>query len=148
MSNYDLTKILPHNPPMILIDDVLEYDLNAKILTAVVTINEEMLFFDKTINGVSSLIGIEFMAQAVGCYSYFKSCCKPPEIGFLLGSRLFNNAPGVFENGKTFTIKVHESFTDNQISAFDCIIYDESAEEIASATVKVYQSEEAKELLK
>ena len=71
MSNYDLTKILPHNPPMILIDDVLEYDLNAKILTAVVTINEEMLFFDKTINGVSSLIGIEFMPQADGCYSIF-----------------------------------------------------------------------------
>ena len=44
MSNYDLTKVLPHNPPMILIDDVLEYNLNAKTLTAVVTINEEMLF--------------------------------------------------------------------------------------------------------
>lgn len=119
-----------------------------KFLPLLLQLMRKCCFFDKTINGVSSLIGIEFMAQAVGCYSYFKSCCKPPEIGFLLGSRLFNNALGVFENGKTFTIKVHESFTDNQISAFDCIIYNESAEEIASATVKVYQSEEAKELLK
>lgn len=148
MSNYDLTKVLPHNPPMILVDNVLEYNLNAKTLTAVVTINEKMLFFDKNINGVSSLIGIEFMAQTIGCYAYFKSRCKPPEIGFLLGARLFNNALEVFENGKIFTIKVHESFTDNQISAFDCIIYNEAEEEIASATVKVYQSEEAKELLK
>lgn len=76
MSNYDLTKILPHNPPMILIDDVLEYDLNAKILTAVVTINEEMLFFDKTINGVSSLIGIEFMHRQSAAIHILKAAAN------------------------------------------------------------------------
>ena len=148
MGNYDLAKILPHNHPMILLDDVIEYDLTAKTLTAVVTVTPDMLFFDKTINGVSSLIGIEFMAQSIGCYAYFKNSCKPPEIGFLLGTRLYNNAVEVFQNGKTLTIKVHEAFTDNQISAFDCIISNESDDEIASATVKVYQSENAKELLK
>ena len=38
MSNYDLSKILPHNPPMILIDDILNYDLTQKTLTAIVKI--------------------------------------------------------------------------------------------------------------
>lgn len=44
MSNYDLSKILPHNPPMILIDDILNYDLTQKTLTAIVKITEDKLF--------------------------------------------------------------------------------------------------------
>ena len=59
MSNYDLSKILPHNPPMILIDDILNYDLTQKTLTAIVKITEDKLFFDKSKNGISSLVGIE-----------------------------------------------------------------------------------------
>ncbi len=137
-TNYDLTKILPHKPPMILIDDVLEYDLNKKTLTSIVKITEDKLFFDKSKNGITSLAGIEFMAQTIGCYAYFKSGGKPPKIGFLLGSRLYNNAISLFENGKSYTVKVKEIFTDNQIVAFDCIIYDEN-NEAASATVNVYQ---------
>ena len=53
MSNYDLSKILPHNPPMILIDDILNYDLTQKTLTAIVKITEDKLFFDKSQNGIS-----------------------------------------------------------------------------------------------
>ena len=45
MSNYDLSKILPHNPPMILIDDILNYNLTQKTLTAIVKITEDKLFF-------------------------------------------------------------------------------------------------------
>jgi len=143
MSNYDLSKILPHNPPMILIDDILNYDLTQKTLTAIVKITEDKLFFDKSKNGISSLVGIEFMAQTIGCYAY----CKPPKLGFLLGSRLFNNALDVFKNGENYKIKVNEIFTDNQIVVFDCIMYDMHGEEIASATINVYQTDNVQEFL-
>ncbi len=146
MTNYDLTKILPHKPPMILIDDVLEYDLEEKTLTSIVDITEDKLFFDKTQNGITPLAGIEFMAQTIGCYAYFKSNCRPPKIGFLLGSRLYNNAVSLFECGKSYTVKVKEIFTDSQIVAFDCIIFD-NGDEIASATINVYQSDDARELI-
>lgn len=146
MKNYDLTKILPHKPPMILIDDVLEYSLEEKTLTVVVNINDKKILYDKSHNGINALAGIEFMAQTIGCYAYFKNGEKPPKIGFLLGSKLYNNAIEYFQNGKTYIIKVHEIFTDNQIVAFDCIIYD-NEEEIASATINVYQSDDVKELI-
>ena len=147
MVHYDLEKILPHNHPMILIDDIIEYSLALKTLTATVTIREDKMFYDRTIDGMTSLAGIEFMSQTIGCYAYFKNECRPPKIGFLLGARLYNNALSVFKKDKTFTIKVREAFTDNQISAFDCIIYNETDEEVASATVNVYQSVNTKEFL-
>lgn len=147
MSNYDLSKILPHNPPMILIDDILNYDLTQKTLTAIVKITEDKLFFDKSKNGISSLVGIEFMAQTIGCYAYFRNNCKSPKLGFLLGSRLFNNALDVFKNGENYKIKVNEIFTDNQIVVFDCIMYDMHGEEIASATINVYQTDNVQEFL-
>lgn len=147
MSNYDLSKILPHNPPMILIDDILNYDLTQKTLTAIVKITEDKLFFDKSKNGISSLVGIEFMAQTIGCYAYFRNKCKPPKLGFLLGSRLFNNALDAFKNGENYKIKVNEIFTDNQIVVFDCIMYDMHGEEIASATINVYQTDNVQEFL-
>lgn len=147
MSNYDLSKILPHNPPMILIDDILNYDLTQKTLTAIVKITEDKLFFDKSKNGISSLVGIEFMAQTIGCYAYFRNNCKHPKLGFLLGSRLFNNALDVFKNGENYKIKVNEIFTDNQIVVFDCIMYDMHGEEIASATINVYQTDNVQEFL-
>lgn len=147
MKKYNLEKILPHNPPMILIDNILEINLDKRFLIADVTITPDKMFFDKTLNGVSSLCGIEFMAQTIGCYAYFKRRHKRPEIGFLLGTRLYNNLVEVFENGKTYTIKVCEVFMAQDIVSFECIIYDENAEEISSATINVYQGDNAEELI-
>lgn len=143
MIDYDLADILPHNSPMILIDRVLEYDLSEKYLVSEVVIKEESIFFDKSIEGVSSTVGIEFMAQTIGCYAYFNNGCKTPKIGFLLGSRLYNTGIETFKKDETYTIKVKEIFTDEQIVAFDCIIFDKDEEEVASATVNVYQSDDA-----
>ena len=103
MTNYDLEKILPHNHPMILIDDIIEYNKEEQSLTSKVTIHEKKLFFDKSINGVPSCTGIEFMAQTIGCYAFFRNNEEPPKIGFLLGARLMNCAIDKFENGKTYT---------------------------------------------
>lgn len=65
----------------------------------------------------------------------------------MLGSRLFNNALDVFKNGENYKIKVNEIFTDNQIVVFDCIMYDMHGEEIASATINVYQTDNVQEFL-
>ena len=83
-----LSKILPHKEPMILIDDVIDYSLERKELAACVTIDENSLFYDKELEGIDSDIGIEFMAQAIGCYAYYKNGCKVPKAGYLLGTQI------------------------------------------------------------
>ena len=141
-----MEKILPHKHPMILIDDVIGVDLEHKNLTAQVTINENMVSFDKVLNGVPSVAGIEFMAQTVACYSYFKNVEKEPQVGLLLGTRLYNTSLTCFPLGETFAINVSEVYED-KIAVFDCIIYDGSDKECASATVNVYQNETANKIL-
>lgn len=143
---YDLTKILPHKPPMILLDDILEIDLKNNKLSAMFKIDSRKTFFERK-RGINTLAGIEFMAQAIGCYSYFKNNCAEPKLGLLLGTRLYNNKTKYFHEGKEYTVKVHEIFTDNEIVVFDCLIYDKRGVEIASATINAYQGENVKELL-
>ncbi len=145
MPKYDLTKILPHKPPMILLDDILDVNLEEQTLTSEFRIYPEKMFYEKD-KGVNSLAGIEFMAQTIACYSYFKSGCEEPKPGLLLGTRLYNNKPAYFKEGKSYTVKVYEAFTDNEIVVFDCLIYDNN-NEIASATINAYQGGNIEELL-
>lgn len=132
-----LSKILPHKDSMILIDDVVEYSIEEKYLISKVTISTDSLFYNKEIKGIDSTVGIEYMAQTIGCYAYYKNNKKEPEIGFLLGTRLFNNSIEKFELQKTYTIHVKEIYVD-EISSFECIIYNDKKEEIMSATLNVY----------
>ena len=147
LQEIDLEKILPHDRPMILIDNLLEVDMDKKFVKTSVTISENKIFFDKEINGISPLVGIEFMAQTVGCYSYYKNGEKIPEIGFLLGSRLYENSLEKFENGKTYIITAQEIYTDNELVSFECLIYNDDVE-CAKATVNAYQPQDATEFLK
>ena len=136
-----LAKILPHKKPMILIDDIVSYSVEEKWLKSCVTISSDSLFYDKELNGIDSVIGIEFMAQTIGCYAYFRRKLDKPKIGFLLGTRVYNNAVKKFELGKTYYILVKEIFV-SEIYSFECFIYNEENEEVASATINVYQSDD------
>ena len=112
---YDLEKILPHNHPMILIDDIKEINIDEKYLIAEVKITEDKIFFDKSINGVPYLSGIEYMAQTIGCYAFFRAQRTEPKLGFLLGTRSYKNSLEKFENGKTYTIKASEIYGDSEL---------------------------------
>lgn len=135
-----LAKILPHKEPMILLDDVVDYSLEGKWLKSCVTIREDSMFFDKELNGIDSMVGIEYMAQTIGCYAFLRKNLTKPQIGFLLGTRLYNNAVKKFELGKTYYILVKKIFVA-EIFSFECFIYNEKNVEIASATVNVYNDE-------
>lgn len=142
-----LETILPHNPPMILLDELVEVNPEEKYVIANVTIKEDMIFYNTEIKGVSPVVGIEFMAQTIGCYAYYKNNQEEPMIGFLLGTRLYNNALEIFKLGEKYTIKAIEIFGNNGIVSFECFIYNSEKEECASATLNVYQSDDAKGLI-
>ena len=143
---YDLTRILPHKQPMIFLDDIFEVDIENNKLSSVFKVYPGKVFFEAG-KGINSLTGIEFMAQTIGAYAYFKNKCAEPKPGLLLGTRLYNNKIPYFKEGEEYKVTVHEIFTDNQIAVFDCLIYDKSGEEIASATVNTYQGNNIEELL-
>lgn len=143
---YNLSNILPHEKPMILIDDILQIDMKNQFAKASVTINEDKVFFDKEINGISPLVGIEFMAQTIGCYAYFKAGETIPKIGFLLGTRLYENSLEKFENGKTYTITAKEIYGDNELVSFECLIYNDN-QEVAKAVINAFQPADAEKYI-
>ena len=143
----DLSKILPHDKPMILIDDILEIDMKNQFVKASVKIHENKIFFDKEINGMSPLAGIEFMAQTIGCYAYYKAGQTIPKIGFLLGTRLYENSLEKFENGKTYTITAKELYGDDDLVSFECLIYNDN-KEAAKATINAFQPKDAEKYIK
>ena len=134
---YDLEKVLPHNHPIILIDEILDHSLENHTVSTLVKIYEDKMFFDRTIDGIPPLAGIEFMAQTLGCYSYFKNNNKAPKIGFLLGSRLYQNYIEKFENGKEYRVAAKEVFSDEELVSFECFIYNEN-EICAEAVINAY----------
>ena len=148
MNKKYLETIMPHKDSMLLLDNIVDYNIDERWLKTSVTIREDNLFYDKNLKGVDTVVGIEYMAQTIGCYAYFRRHLDEPEIGFLLGTRLYNNATKVFELGKTYYILVKEVFVA-EIFAFECFIYNENDEEIASGTINVYQDidEKIKEVL-
>lgn len=146
--DFSVEKMLPHEFPMILIDEIIEINLDKHFIKTKVQIKDTMPFFDKTLNGISSVVGIEFMAQSIGCYSFLKRYENSPKIGFLLGTRIYNNAIEKFENGKEYFVKAEEIYNDDKICAFGCQIFDEEQEEIACATINAYQPDNIEEILK
>ena len=123
---------------MILIDELIDVNLKNDTVKAKVTISEDKILYDKTINGISPLAGIEFMAQTVGCYAYFKNGEKEPQIGYLLGTRAYSCSIEKFELGKEYKISAKQSFSDTELVSFECFIYNNDVE-CAAAVVNVYQ---------
>ena len=137
MAKYNLEKVLPHKYPIIFIDDIIDYNLDEHSAKTIVNINKNKLFFDKTLNGISSITGIEFMAQTIGCYSYFKNGMKNPRIGFLLGTRFYKSYIDYFENNKIYEITAKEVFTNDELVSFECLIYN-AGKICAEAVINAY----------
>ena len=144
---------LPHSAPMVLIDEVLNVDMENQIVKTSVKIHDDKIFFNKEINGISPLVGIEFMAQTIGCYAYFKAGKTIPKIGFLLGTRQYENKLEKFENGKTYILTAREIYGDNELVSFECLIYNEGEDEnpenyVAKATINAFQPKDVEKYVK
>ena len=144
---------LPHSAPMVLIDKVLNVNMKNQIVKTSVKIHDNKIFFNKEINGISPLVGIEFMAQTIGCYAYYKAGKTIPKIGFLLGTRQYENKLEKFENGKTYIITAREIYGDNELVSFECLIYNEGEDEnpenyIAKATINAFQPKDVEKYIK
>lgn len=152
-NNYlSASQCLPHSEPMVLIDKLIDVDMKKQIVKTSVTIHKDKIFFDKDINGVSPLVGIEFMAQTIGCYAFYKAKMSIPKIGFLLGARLYENSLEKFENGKTYIITAREVYGDSELVSFECLIYNEGedgdeSKYIAKAIINAFQPKDVEKYI-
>ncbi len=136
---YPVAALLPHEPPMILIDEVVSYDDDA--LVAAVTITEASLFLTR--EGVPGHIGIEYMAQACGAYAgvHARDSGDPVRIGLLLGTRDYRVLAPRFRRGERLLVAVTMVFRDEPVAAFACSITIDG-KIVADAQLKVYYGDD------
>jgi predicted hotdog family 3-hydroxylacyl-ACP dehydratase len=113
--------LVPHAKPMLLLDDVLESAENYIVCQAVV--RSDGLF--DTSGQVSSLLGLEYMAQTVAAFSGLaaRRSGMPIKLGFLLGTRRFETNVANFACGTVLTIKVSRVMQGSDgMASFECSV--------------------------
>lgn len=138
---FDIPALLPHEPPMVVIDRVMDYDLENGELTAEVELDESNMFYDCSINAVPAFLGIEYMAQSIGALSGIagmEAGLSKPDAGFVLGTRKYHNSVKSFALG-VYAINVKQIFTDTELSSFSCTITDSLNKVCATADLNVFK---------
>jgi predicted hotdog family 3-hydroxylacyl-ACP dehydratase len=118
----DVATLVPHEAPMILIDNLIHVDENS--VHCQVFINANSPFFDEQTNTVGAWVGIEYMAQTISAWSGYQSLLKsePSPIGFLLGSRRYTSHAPLFNQGDILDIYAETLLENEGMGVFSCSI--------------------------
>jgi len=140
-SQYSVVSLLPHAPPMVLLDEVV--GRTGTEVSASVALHEHSPFFVEG-KGVPSYVGLEYMAQTCGVFAGLESLEKghPVRLGFLLGTRNFHASVPWFKPGEVLVVTVREIFRQETMGVFDCLIKC-GDRDVASAQLNLYQPEES-----
>ncbi|MEN3297402.1 MAG: 3-oxoacyl-[acyl-carrier-protein] synthase [Burkholderiales bacterium] len=142
----DIRTLLPHSGAMVLLDRVVSADEES--LCAEVRIRPDSMFCGT--DGVGAWVGIEYMAQTVAAHAGHLARLRgePVKIGFLLGSRRYQCTRSMFTIGGILRVHVRRELqAENGLASFECWI-DAQEERIATATVTVFQPDNANDFLK
>jgi predicted hotdog family 3-hydroxylacyl-ACP dehydratase len=140
LRRYAVAELLPHRPPMILLDEILSYDRSSMV--AAVTVTEASLFLER--EGVPVHVGLEYMAQACGAYAgaMARDRGETVRVGFLLGTRQYRAHVPWFRRGERLIVSAAVLYEDQQMGAFDCRI-EVHGKLAAEAQLNVYQPDPA-----
>ncbi|PKU24602.1 hypothetical protein [Telmatospirillum siberiense] len=129
--------LLPHRPPMVLLDEVLDY--GEAMAKASLTIHAGTAFFEPDL-GVPAHVGIEWMAQTCGIFAGLeaRAADRPIRLGFLLGTRRYQSMRSWFALGERPVISVDLAFREEGMAVFDCRIAVADAP-VATARLTLYQ---------
>ncbi len=141
-SSCRLDDLLPHRPPMTLIDEVLSFDPEARTLAAAVVARPAWN---------ESWAAIEFMAQTAaalaGASDRQAGREGPPRPGFLLGTRRLELDLPRFETGRLYVATATCVFEDAESASFECAVSD-GGRVVARAVLNAYRPENIETFMK
>jgi len=133
--------LLPHRGTMLLLDRLLEFGIDSTV--AEYTPREDAWYADHE-GKMPGWIGIELMAQTVAAHIGLLKLRSgsAPKQGVLLGTRRFNSSVAGFNSDDVLRIHATMIYADiSGLGAYECRITS-GAEELAKATLKVYEPED------
>lgn len=135
-----LLQLIPHRPPMLLIDQLLEVSANRS--SAQVNITPTSSFYVEG-KGVPAWIGLEYMGQTAALIAGFQleQGLVEPHLGLLLGTRKYSAHTPWFAPGAQLRIICQElAVVGQSLANFTCEIQDLHSDALlASARLTVYR---------
>ena len=138
MTSYPpIVELVPHRPPMLLLDRVLSYDGERVVCETV--LGPDSPFAEQ--GEVPAVVGIEYMAQTIAAGAGLSARDKGDQagrMGFLLGCRNLSIAVDSFQIGDRLTIEARRTWGENQIGSFACKVQ-RGSEVLVEGALTVYQ---------
>ena len=138
MTSYPpIVELVPHRPPMLLLDRVLSYDGERVVCETV--LGPDSPFAEQ--GEVPAVVGIEYMAQTIAAGAGLSARDKGDQagrMGFLLGCRNLSIAVDSFQVGDRLTVEARRTWGENQIGSFACKVQ-RGSEVLVEGALTVYQ---------
>jgi len=140
-----ISELVPHKPPMVLLDRVLSYSTDFVCCEVEIRVDSAFVQRDGDDNGaggVPALVGMEYMAQCVAVFAGLsaRESGQPARIGLLLGSRDLRFDADLFPVGDRLTVEARKTWGENILGSFACRVL-RGAEVLVQGTLNVYQGE-------
>jgi len=118
----DLALLLPHRPPSVLLDEVLDY--GNEHASARLRVHAQSNYFDRQQRGVPAWVGVEYMAQTLAIWAGDQRLQRgrPVNIALLVAVRQYRSNVPVFAEGVELTINATLILSEDTAAVFDCEI--------------------------
>jgi predicted hotdog family 3-hydroxylacyl-ACP dehydratase len=130
--------VVPHRPPMLLLDEVVAWD--SKRAECRVVLRDDSPFVEG--GRVASTLAIEYMAQCiavfVGLEAYYRG--EPIPLGYLVGAREISLPADGFRVGDVLSVEASPIWGGETLGSFQCKI-DRMGEVVARGALNVYRGE-------
>jgi predicted hotdog family 3-hydroxylacyl-ACP dehydratase len=130
--------VLPHRPPMVLLDRVVSHE-PARTVCAV-DLTAASLFVEEGV-AVPAWVGVEYMAQCVAAHAGLMARARGEAVrlGWLIGARRIEFYADRFTLGQTLLITAVHTWGEREMAAFGCSVSDATSNRLlADGVVSVY----------
>lgn len=132
-----LAELLPHAPPMVLLDEVLAFD--GATARCGLTVRPGSMFVES--GRVRAVVALEYMAQAVAVCASLRSRARGEpagQAGYLVGARELRLEAAGFEVGDALEVEATLEFDGRELGSFACAL-SRRGERLASGVLNVYR---------
>lgn len=147
---WSLSELLPHAPPMILLDKILQIDSAGKTCSCEVRIHAESCFADP-VKGVPCYVGVEYMAQTVGVlagYLQKEGGAEAMSLGFLLTADIKYQKDKWYPLGTILQVRVERDWGEGMLMRVEAKITESQTDTILTeALLSVFSPNDPKAFL-
>jgi len=132
-------ELLPHGPPMVFLEEIVEWHDRTAICRVKVRADSPLVSHGR----VRAVAAIEYMAQCVGVCTALRARARgaPLRMGYLVGARQVTLETGSFEVGEELLVQATTDHDSDDLGIFLCSVR-RGDDVVAEATLSVYRTDE------